>query len=151
MADELARECQTQRMADEVHLSIATIYVSDLDASVSFYTELLGLSVSDRDSTAALLASATRSPLVLRSMGPNATRAPGSLGVQYLVWAAATHKDLEEAERMLKARSAFVETRQADEYTVVEGRDPDGSAVLLAYPAPDQRPLTKLPARIYAW
>jgi catechol 2,3-dioxygenase-like lactoylglutathione lyase family enzyme len=151
MADELARECQTQRMADEVHLSLATIYVSDLDTSVSFYTELLGLSVTDRDSTAALLASTTRSPLILRAMGSNATRAPGSLGVQYLVWAAATDKDLDRAEQMLKSHSAFVETRQADGYRVVEGRDPDGSTVLLAHPPPDQAPLQKLPARIYAW
>jgi catechol 2,3-dioxygenase-like lactoylglutathione lyase family enzyme len=151
MADEPARECQTQRMANEVHVSAATIYVSDLDASVRFYTELLGLTVSDQEPTAALLSSATHSPLILRSMGPNAMRAPGSLGVQYLLWAVATDKDLERAERMLKARSAFVETRQADGFSVVEGRDPDGSPVLVAYPAPDQMPLRELPARIYAW
>jgi catechol 2,3-dioxygenase-like lactoylglutathione lyase family enzyme len=138
-------------MADGVHLSLATIYVSDLDASVGFYTGLLGLSVSDREPTAALLATATRSPLVLRSMGPNATRAPGSLGVQYLLWAAASDEDLDRAERMLRAHSALVETRQADGYRVVEGRDPDGNPVLVAYPAPDEAPLRKLPARIYAW
>jgi catechol 2,3-dioxygenase-like lactoylglutathione lyase family enzyme len=151
MADAPAGECQTQRMADEVHPSLATIYVSDLNASVTFYTELLGLTVSDREPTAALLASATRSPLILRAMGPNATRAPGSLGVQYLLWAAATGEALDRAERMLKAHSAFVETREADGYKVVEGRDPDGSPVLLAYPPPDEAPLRKLPARIYAW
>jgi len=40
---------------------------------------------------------------------------------------------------------------QGASYTVVEGRDPDGCPVLVAYPAPDQVPLRELPARIYAW
>jgi catechol 2,3-dioxygenase-like lactoylglutathione lyase family enzyme len=138
-------------MAAEPRLSMAVLYVSDLDAAVSFYTELLGLSVSDRDSTAAMLASAGSSPLILRSMGENSIRSPGSLGVQYVVWAAADENDLDHAERTLKARSAHVETRHGEGYTIVEGRDPDGSPVLVAYPAPDQVPLHSLPARIYAW
>jgi catechol 2,3-dioxygenase-like lactoylglutathione lyase family enzyme len=138
-------------MAAEGRVSLAVVYVSDLDTSVTFYTELLGLQVSDREPTAALLASGDRSPLILRSMGAQATRAPGSLGVQFVVWAAATHKDLDRAEQVLKAHSAYVETRRADSYTVVEGRDPDGCPVLIAHPAPDEMPLRSLPARIYAW
>jgi catechol 2,3-dioxygenase-like lactoylglutathione lyase family enzyme len=127
------------------------MYVSDLDASVTFYTELLGLRVSDREPTAALLASAARSPLILRSMGADATRALGSVGVQYVVWAAATEEELDRAEQVLKARSAYVETRRGDGYTMVEGRDPDDFPVLVAYPAPDEVPLHAVPVRIYAW
>ena len=145
------RWCQTQTMAAEARLSLAIMYVRDLDASTAFYTELLGLKVTDREPTAALLASAAGSRLILRSMGADAMRAPGSIGVQFVVWAAATDKDLDRAERVLKARSAYVETRRGDDYTVIEGRDPDGSPVLIAYPPPDEVPLHALPARIYAW
>ncbi len=130
---------------------MTVIYVRDLDASVSFYTEVLGLTVADREATAALLASTDRSVLILRSMGEGAMRAPGSLGVQLVVWAAQRAEDLDHAERVLKSRSVYVETRQGEGYTVVEGRDPDGSPVLLAYPPPDEVPLRTLPARIYAW
>jgi len=138
-------------MAVDARLSFMVLYVSDLDASVTFYTELLGLKVSDREPTAALLASAARSPLILRSMGADATRAPGSVGVHYVVWAAATDEELDRVERMLKARSAYVETRRGDGYTMVEGRDPDDNPVLVAYPAPDEVPLRAVPVRIYAW
>jgi catechol 2,3-dioxygenase-like lactoylglutathione lyase family enzyme len=130
---------------------MAVIYVCDLEHSVSFYTEVLGLRVTDQDPTAALLGSDGRSPLVLRAMGDSATRAPGSVGVECLVWAASGKEDLERADRVLRRRSAYVETRQAEGYTVVEGRDPDTVPVLLAYPTPDEIPLHDLPARVYAW
>lgn len=138
-------------MPADARLSLAVLYVSNLDAAVSFYTEVLGLAVTDRDPTAALLASGGRSPLILRAMGENSIRSPGSIGVQYVVWAAADEEGLDHAERVLKARSAYLETRHGEGFAIVEGRDPDGSAVLVAYPAPDEVPLRTLPARIYAW
>jgi catechol 2,3-dioxygenase-like lactoylglutathione lyase family enzyme len=143
--------CKNPMMASEARLSLAVVYVSDLDASLSFYTEVLGLAVAEREPTAALLVGANTSPLILRSMGENAARAPGSSGVQYVVWAAGEERDLDRAERVFKARSAYVDTRRGEGYTEVEGRDPDGCPVMVAYPAPDQLPLRALPARIYAW
>jgi catechol 2,3-dioxygenase-like lactoylglutathione lyase family enzyme len=138
-------------MAEQTHLSLAIVYVGDLDSSVSFYSDVLGLKVTDREPTAALLAGDGRTPLILRAMGSDATRAPGSTGVQYVIWAAAGKTGLDKAERALKRHSAYVETRQGEGFTVIEGRDPDGCPVLVAYPAPDQVPLRELPARIYAW
>jgi catechol 2,3-dioxygenase-like lactoylglutathione lyase family enzyme len=130
---------------------MALVYVRDLDVSVRFYGEVLGLTATHREPTAALLAGEATSPLMLRSMGEDATRALGSTGVQFVTWAAANEDELDRVTRVLKARSAYVETRQFEGCTVVEGRDPDGCPVLVAYPAPDQLPLHELPARIYAW
>lgn len=138
-------------MASEVRTSLAVIYVRDLEASVSFYADVLGLKTVDRDATAALLGTDNRSTLILRSMGQNATNSPGSTGVQYVLWAVDGEQDLDRAEHALKARSAHVETRRAEGYAVVEGRDPDSTPVMVAYPAPDQMPLKTLPPRIYAW
>ena len=118
---------------------------------MSFYTEVLGMDVTDRESTAALLGSGGYSPLILRAMGKGDMRAPGSVGIQYVMWAASSKEDLDRAERVLKQRSAHVETRPGDGCTVVEGRDPDGIPVMIAYPGVDLTRMRELPARIYAW
>jgi len=62
-------------MAEQTQLSVAVVYVGDLDVSVNFYSDVLGLKVTDRDATAALLAEEGRSPLILRAMGQDAARA----------------------------------------------------------------------------
>jgi catechol 2,3-dioxygenase-like lactoylglutathione lyase family enzyme len=129
---------------------MAVTFVTDLDASVGFYTEVIGLEVADRDATAALLACAEGTPLILRAMGRDDTRAPGSVGVQYVTWTVG-QDELARAEAVLRRRSAYIETRRDADVTVVEGRDPDGIPVMLAHPGPDELPLRKLPPRIYAW
>jgi len=127
------------------------MFVHELDRSVSFYLDVLGLEVADRSSTAALLISASGSQLILRAMGANAAHALGSVGPQYVIWTAAGQDDLSRSEQVLKARSAHTETRSCEEVTAVEGRDPDGLIVIVTYPGPDQVPLHELPVRIYGW
>ena len=98
-------------MAHGARLGSAVMFVQDLDRSVSFYTEVLGLEVADRSPTAALLASRGGSQLILRAMGSGAVHALGGVGVQYVVWTAADEADLERCERVLKKLSAYRETR----------------------------------------
>jgi catechol 2,3-dioxygenase-like lactoylglutathione lyase family enzyme len=138
-------------MADGARLASAVMFVGDLDRSVRFYSELLGLEVTDRSPTAALLTSAAGSHLILRAMGGHGGHALGSVGVQYLVWAAASRADLGRCEQVLDKHAAHRETRVTDHVAVVEGRDPDDIMVLLVYPGPDQVPLHELPVRIYGW
>jgi catechol 2,3-dioxygenase-like lactoylglutathione lyase family enzyme len=137
-------------MAQSVRLGAAVVFVRDLDRSVAFYTEVLGLAVADRSSTAALLV-AGDAELVLRAMGDGAQRALGAVGVQYVVWTAASKDDLDEFERRLRARSAHRETRAEAGVVAVEGHDPDDGPVLIVYRAPGQLPMRSLPTRIYAW
>ena len=75
-------------MADGVRLGSAVTFVQDLDRSMSFYTEVLGLEEADRSTTAALLISASGAQLILRAMGPDAAHPLGGVGVQYVVWTA---------------------------------------------------------------
>ena len=138
-------------MANGARLDSVVMFVHELDRSVSFYVEVLGLQVADRSSTAALLLSGHSSQLILRAMGTRAAHALGSVGVQYVIWTAAGKDDLARCEQALKARSAHTETRTCEEVTAVEGRDPDGLIVIVAYPGPDQVPLHELPVRIYGW
>jgi catechol 2,3-dioxygenase-like lactoylglutathione lyase family enzyme len=138
-------------MAHGARLGSAVMFVHELDRSVSFYQDVLGLEIADRSSTAALLIGAHGSQLILRAMGANAAHALGSVGVQYVVWTAADADDLSRCEQALKARSAHAETRGREGAAVVEGRDPDGIPVIVTYPGPDQLPLHELPVRIYGW
>jgi catechol 2,3-dioxygenase-like lactoylglutathione lyase family enzyme len=131
-------------------LGSVVIFVQELDRSVAFYAGVLGLSVTDRSPTAALLSSPS-AQLVLRAMGGNAPHPLGAVGVQYVVWAADSPADLEKCEQALKERAAHRGTRAADGHTVVEGRDPDDVVVVIGYPGPDEAPLRSLPARVYGW
>lgn len=138
-------------MAHGARLGSAVMFVQDLDRSVSFYTEVLGLEVADRSPTAALLISAAGAQLILRAMGIGAVHVLGGVGVQYVVWTAAGETDLDRCERVLKSRSAHRDTRVCEGAVAVEGRDPDDVVVVITYPGPDQVPLHELPVRIYGW
>ena len=138
-------------MALDARLGSVVMFVQQLDRSVAFYTELLGLEVTDRDATAALLLSASGSQLILRSMGANAPRPLGAVGVQYVIWTAAGEDDLGRCERVLRQHGSYRETRTFEGATAVEGRDPDDVVVMITYPGPDQLPEHHLPLRIYGW
>lgn len=138
-------------MAQGARVSAAVMFVRDLDTSVAFYQDVLALKVIDRSPTAALLGTGAGAQLVLRAMGGAAPHTLGTVGVQYVLWTAASREDLEQFERLLRQRSAFKERRGTEEVTVVEGRDPDDIVVLVIYPGPGEVPVHELPARIYAW
>jgi catechol-2,3-dioxygenase len=127
------------------------VYVRDLDRSVTFYRELLGLEVIDSSPTAALLACGEGCHLVLRATGAGSQRPLGAIGLQYVTWMMPSRDALDRAETLLRNRSAYVETRTVGSTTSVEGHDPDDLTVVLAYSKDDQMPLRELPSRIYAW
>jgi catechol-2,3-dioxygenase len=138
-------------MAEGVRLSAAVVFVRNLDKSVSFYRELLGLDVVDRSTTAALLATPDGSQLVLRQFGNNAPHPLGGIGVQYLTWGVPSMEDLERRAEILRRNSSYRERRTDGGVTVVEGRDPDDMPVILLYAGDNQPVMHRLPARIYAW
>jgi catechol 2,3-dioxygenase-like lactoylglutathione lyase family enzyme len=138
-------------MTDGARLGTAVTFVQQLDRSVQFYTDVLGLQVTDRSATAALLASSGGAQLVLRAMGATGTHGLGTVGVQYVIWTAASADALSQAQKQLERHSSYAGTRSSGEVTVLAGRDPDGVMVMIAHPGPDQEPLSDLPAWIYAW
>jgi catechol 2,3-dioxygenase-like lactoylglutathione lyase family enzyme len=138
-------------MAHGTRIGSAVMFVQQLDRSVSFYTELLGMRVADQSATAALLVSPAGTQLILRAMGSNAGHPLGGVGVQYVVWAVDGKDDFERCERVLKAHSAYRETRSSDGVMAMEGHDPDDTVVMITYPGPDEIPARALPTRIYGW
>jgi len=142
-------------VADNVRLSAAVVFVRNLDRSLKFYTEVLGLAVVDRSPTAVLLGEQNGSDggpqLVLRAFGENATHPLGSLGVQYLIWMTESRDDLDRRVALLQQRSAYTETHSHGDSITIEGRDPDDLVVMIGYRPPGQPALHGLPARVYAW
>jgi catechol-2,3-dioxygenase len=138
-------------MAQGTRIGSAVMFVQQLDRSSSFYQDVLALRVADQSATAALLVSPEGSELILRAMGSTGAHPLGAVGVQYVIWTAANRDDLDRCERVLKERSAYRETRSSDGIVLVEGHDPDDTVVMIAYPGPEERPLQKLPTRIYGW
>jgi catechol-2,3-dioxygenase len=138
-------------MAQGVRLGAVIVFVRELDRSVAFYRELLGLEVADRSTTAALLTNPGGAELVLRAMGDSAQRVLGSIGVQYVVWTVSSRDDLDRCERLLHERSAQPQIRTDNGAISVEGTDPDGTPVVIVYHGSNQPPLRKLPLRIYSW
>jgi catechol 2,3-dioxygenase-like lactoylglutathione lyase family enzyme len=137
-------------MAQGARISSVVMFVQDLDRSVSFYEELLALKVADRSATAALLTSVDGTQLILRAMG-GGVHSLGGVGVQYVIWTAPSREDLDRCERVLKQRSAHLDTRASGRTTAVEGRDPDNITVMIIHPGPEEEPLHQLPVRIYGW
>ena len=137
-------------MAQGTRIGSVVMFVQDLDRSVSFYEELLALKVADRSVTAALLTSVDGTQLILRAMG-GGVHSLGGVGVQYVIWTAPSREDLDRCERVLKQRSAHLDTRASGRTTAVEGHDPDNITVLIIYPGPEEEPLHQLPVQIYGW
>jgi len=138
-------------VADSVRLSAAVVFVRNLDRSLKFYTEVLGLAVIDRSPTAVLLGEDDGPQLVLRAFGENAAHPLGSLGVQYLIWMTDSRDDLDRRMALLQQRSAFQETHTHGDAVTVEARDPDDLVVMIGYRPPGQPAMRGLPARVYAW
>jgi catechol 2,3-dioxygenase-like lactoylglutathione lyase family enzyme len=138
-------------MAQGTRIGSVVIFVHNLDKSVDFYTDVLGLEVADHSTTAALLSNAAGTQLVLREMGQGASRPLGAVGVQYVVWSVASREDLDRCAQALRGRAAYRETRSQDGVTAVEGRDPDDLMLVVTQPGPDELPQHHLPARIYGW
>ena len=138
-------------MTNGAQIGSAVMFVQQLNRSVSFYQDVLALQVADQSPTAALLVSPAGAQLILRAMGDGAGHPLGAVGLQYVIWTAASQDDLDRCERVLRARSAYRDTRHSGEVTLVEGRDPDDVVLMVVYPGPDVMPMHKLPIRIYGW
>ena len=138
-------------MTNGAQIGSAVMFVQQLNRSVSFYQDVLALQVADQSPTAALLVSPAGAQLILRAMGDGAGHPLGAVGLQYVIWTAASQDDLDRCERVLRARSAYRDTRHSGEVTLVEGRDPGDVVLMVVYPGPDVMPMHKLPIRIYGW
>ncbi|WP_405571770.1 VOC family protein [Streptomyces sp. NBC_01167] len=138
-------------LARDMKLASVALYVVDLDGSVSFYHDLLGLDVSILTSTGALMVNASGSQLYLRSLSDKAAHTTGGIGFQCMIWTAPSASALQHCEDVLKERDAHTATGRAEGFTWVEGRDPSGVPVMVSFPGPDRTVRQEIISRIYSW
>ena len=130
---------------------IFTVYlqVSDLERSLSFYRDGLGLEVDWNDGTLAVFRSPdnTAHTLAMRQVGDGAERGLGEVGVTRIGWQMTGPAELDDAEARLSGSAvSYQRHREADGDRIVM-RDPDGLTVILFHAEPS--PAGKPPASLY--
>lgn len=112
-------------------LNHAVLYVSDLERSVAFYTQVLGFGVVAREGPMAFLraeGSGNHHDLGLFGLGPAARRAQqGSVGLYHLAWEVERIEELVGARRELIEAGAYVGESDHGATKSVYGADPDGN------------------------
>jgi catechol-2,3-dioxygenase len=136
-------------MTPTATVSSAVIFVTDLERSTKFYSELFGCEVSLRAAGAALLLDPSGFQIYLIAKCSNAEHPTSGIGDRHLLWATETAEALSDFEKLLQDMDCHTDTHTAGEVTFVEGRDPDGIRVVIAHPSPVQRPRSVVDGRLY--
>jgi len=129
-------------------ISGVLVQVRDLELSLSFYRDVLGLIVEQNDAQMALLRGADDGvrTVALLEVGPGAPHYLRGTGIARVAWQVPSSSDLDLAEQLL-ARNGIRYVRPRDETDSIITSDPDGvSVVILAADAMAGSP----PAMMYA-
>lgn len=130
------------------------VQVRDLDRSLAFYRDVLGLHLTHREGWIAQLHGRGEAPptLVLLEVGERAgTHHTGAPGLVRVAWRVGGQADLDLAERMLESQGLPHERRREDGGDIVDTRDPDRTHVLLVWLDDAQLAGERLPPRLYTY
>ena len=113
-----------------VRLNHAVLYVTDLDRSVRFYTDVFGMEVVAREPAGqrgvpASPRSGNHHDLGLFGVA-TAAKAPGAAGLYHLAWQVDTIDELAEARTALAEAGALVGESNHGATKSLYGADPDG-------------------------
>jgi catechol 2,3-dioxygenase-like lactoylglutathione lyase family enzyme len=131
-------------------LTTAAVFVTQLSRSVDFYSRLMGCTVAVAEPKAAILLTAGGFQIYLVERGARAAHPLGGVGVHRLMWAVGGAAELDRFRVALQAEGAYVDSFTEGDITFVEGRDPDGLRVVVAYPGPRARPRSIVASRFYS-
>ena len=115
-----------------VRLNHAVLFVSDLERSVRFYTDVFGMDVVAREprANAAFLRlprSGNHHDLGLFGVGAQPPRPRGGLGLYHLAWQVDTIDELVEARATLAELGALTGESSHGATKSIYGADPDGN------------------------
>lgn len=126
------------------------IRVVDLDRSLKFYCDVFSCRVLIHESDMALLLTPNNFQLYLHADSRLRHRGAATIGVQYLMWATDSESDLQQITQRLRAYDVATFSYTQSGVTFVEGCDPDGERVIVAYPSPRHLPREKIAKRLHA-
>ena len=124
----------------------AYVQVGDLERSLSFYRDGLGLEVNWKDDVLAVLRSPgdTAHALVIREVGGGGARhAVGEAGVARLGWQVTDTADLDSTEERLASHAVPYQRFHETDAERIVTHDPDGLSIILfqaAEPSLTERP-----------
>ena len=129
-------------MVKPMQLGHVNIRVRDLDRSIKFYTEVLGLEVTHRRETIVFLSAnhlsheLAMSPLGLDALGPDKDQ----VGTNHIAWQMGSFDDLQEMYHYLKANQIeILRVRQNAASMGIYFPDPDGNENEVYYEESDAR------------
>lgn len=121
----------------------SVMQVAELDRSVKYYCDVFACRVAVREPDAALLLTPDNFQIYMYAKkGGASTRRGGVsvIGVHYVMWAADTEDELARITERLRTYDAATYTQTVGGgVTFVDGCDPDGIRVIVAYPGPPEQ------------
>jgi catechol 2,3-dioxygenase len=114
----------------------AYLQVRDLERSLAFYRDGLGLKVTWNDDELAMLRGPDESAgtVVLRGVPATARPGPGEIGVTRIAWRVTDPADLDHAEERLSRYGVRYQRLREKDGDRISMRDPDGLSVILFHP-----------------
>ena len=127
------------------------LQVGELDRSLSFYRDGLGLEVAWNDDTVAVLRGSGENAanLVLREVGGGTKQSLGQAGVTRIGWQLTTPAELDGAEERLKRHGEQYQRTDVPEGGRIVTHDPDGLEVVMFLPV--EPSLTEKPPPFIYW
>jgi catechol 2,3-dioxygenase-like lactoylglutathione lyase family enzyme len=127
------------------------VQVRNLDRSLAFYRDVLGLRLGHREGWIAQLHGQGGAPptLVLLEVGERTIHYSGGPGLARVAWRVGTQADLDLAEHLLKSQGLPCQRRREDGGDIVDTRDPDRTHVLLVWLDDAQLAGDRLPPGLY--
>jgi catechol 2,3-dioxygenase-like lactoylglutathione lyase family enzyme len=129
------------------------VQVRDLDQSLAFYRDLLGLRLQQQVGEMAQLHGFgdTAPSLVLLEVRGRGTRVSHAPGLVRVAWRVDKQADLDLAEQLLKQKGLTCVRRREEGLAILETRDPDLTHVLLVWLSDEVVADDRLPPRLYGW
>lgn len=149
MDTEKSSETAVPQTGTAANVASCVIRVSNMDRSLKFYCDVFACRVVIRDSDMALLLTSNGFQLYVHADSRFRHRDPGTIGVQYLMWATDSESELERIAQRLKAYDVAAYSYTQGGVKFVEGCDPDRERVIIAHPSPQQLPREVIAKRLH--
>ena len=123
-------------MVTPTKLGHANIRVRDIELSEKFYTEVLGLHVTNRRGKTVFLSAREHShELAIGAMGPDALEPDATrVGTNHFAWEVGSFEDLRKMHQHLKDKGVeILRTRSNSFSTGIYFNDPDGNGIEVYY------------------
>lgn len=127
----------------------SVMQVSELDRSIGFYRDVFSCVVEIREPDAALLLTPDGFQIYMYTRTSSTYRGVDDLGVQYIMWAVDSEEELQRVTERLCGHDPAIYIHTLNEVCFVDGRDPDGIRVIIAFPSPAQLPRELIDPRFH--